>query len=199
MKEEKTYAVYTHRVVTEDNGPMYYVGVTCQKISRRWKPYNYADSSLCPYIEKYGWDNIEHSVFYDGLDREMALKLEDTLILLYRHFDCCINTNRSGLHRIADKNAYMRNLRANNQEYAERERQRDRDRYRNNPERAERVRKQKREYHRRVSSTQEYKIYSRVKTFNRRNPDSITETALEARDNYLKYHIIPQYIKHDDL
>ena len=144
MRDDRTYTVYTHRVVTEDNGPMYYVGVTYQKLSRRWKPSAYKATALEPYIIQYGWDNIEHRVFYDGLDHEMALKIEDTLIRLYRHFDCCINQQRSGLIKVSNQRSYWNEWHHkkydNDVEYAERLRKYDRERKRK--KRAENKQKQ---------------------------------------------------------
>lgn len=203
-------------VVTEDNGPMYYIGSTAQDIKKRWQKSSYIGTSLWPYIERYGWKNIEHSVFAEGLDRETAYRLEDTLILLHRGFGCCINEKRSGLIAIDPvaynkwlyennpellerKRRHQREKRANDPEYAERRRQENRvmlrNRYANDQEYAER----KRQYARNKMSTPEGKIYDRVKKFNYAHPDRITESPLEARNNYIKYHIIPQYIKHDDL
>lgn len=143
MRDDKTYTVYTHRVVTDDNGPMYYVGVT-DDIKKRWRPGEYNDTSLWLYIEKYGWDNIEHSIFAEGLDYDMARKLEDTLILLYRHFDCCINQQRSGLIKVSNQRSYWNEWHhkkyGNDVEYAERLRKYDRERKRK--KRAENKQKQ---------------------------------------------------------
>lgn len=211
MAVSDNYTVYTHRVVTEDNGPMYYVGVTINP-KQRWYASCYCETALKPYIDKYGWDNIEHRVFADGLDYEMARKLEDTLIQLYRHFDSCINYNRSGL--IAnDKNVYNRQWYANNGEWVERYNQRRRDRHANDPEYAEHIRQQdrdkyandpeyaerRRQYEREKRATPEGKIYDRVRGFNQRHPDRIVETPLEAKKRYLEQHIIPDYIKNNDL
>ena len=198
--------MYTHRVVTDDNGPMYYVGVTCQKLSERWKPSAYRTGSLWPYIEKYGWENIEHSVFADGLDYDMARKLEDTLILLYRHFDCCINKLRSGLIEVTDKTGYTRNYmsyyrrqKKTDPEWNEHQRQIDAKYHRNKRSNDLEYVERNRQYMRDRYNTPEGKIYDRVKGFNRRHPDLAVESPLEARNKYLSTGYIPEYIKQDDL
>ena len=49
------------------------------------------------------------------------------------------------------------------------------------------------------NNTPERLIYNRVMGFNRMFPDRMVETGKEAQRKYLEHHIIPQYIKHDDL
>ena len=214
--EDKTYTVYTHRVVTEDNGPMYYTGITTN-VKNRWIQGKYKTTALWLYIEKYGWDNIEHVVVFETGDREKALKTEDMLICGYAALGRCINEHRSGLIKALDRKAYnrkrMRDKYSNDQEYAERRRQRDRDRYRNDQEYSERRRQHDRdryrndpeyaERQRRIKreklATPEGKIYDRVKKFNYYHPDLAIESPLEARDKYLATGYIPQYIKHDDI
>lgn len=213
--EKKTYSVYIHKVNTE-NGPMYYTGVTTN-LKHRWIPsaYKKGNNSLWPYIEQYGWENIEHVVAYETDDREKAYKTEDMLICGYASLGRCINKKRSGLVYTSDPIAYTMDLRKNNPEYAERQRQYVRDRYANDPEYADYQRQYVRyrrardpeyaEYHRQYNrkwlSTPEGKIYSRVKEFNRYHPDRIVETPLEAKRKYIESGgtIIPDYIKHDDL
>lgn len=48
-------------------------------------------------------------------------------------------------------------------------------------------------------STPEGKIYNRVCAFNHYHPDQIKETPLEAKQKYLQWGYIPDYIKSDDL
>lgn len=184
MKDNNNYSVYTHKVVTDDNGPMWYVGVTRQKLCRRWGPSRYKGKSLWPYIEQYGWENIEHRVIFDGLEREIALKLEDFLIQMYRSADCCINRNRSGLIS-EDRNAYARHLIT--------------EKYSSDQEWAENQRRNMRRYMRDRYTTKEGKIYYRVANFNRLHPDRAIETPKEARDKYLESGYIPTYIKHTDI
>lgn len=87
------YWVYVHR--TPDN--MCYVGYSgCKYLCQRWNPKMYASHSLQPYIQKYGWDNIEHLVVVDNLTYEQALYWEDRLIKMYTEIGCCINQIGSG-------------------------------------------------------------------------------------------------------
>ena len=195
--KDNNYKVYVHKVDTED-GPMYYAGVS-KNVKNRWQAGHYKESSILPYIEKYGWENIEHAVVVDGVDIETALRMEDTLILLYRGFGRCINKNRSGL--IWKKNKECKKIYKENkgQEWVERQRQIDKEYHRkkrsNDLEYVERERQRMRDKY----NTPEGKIYDRVKGFNRHHPDKVIETPLEARDEYLEYGYIPDYIKNDDI
>ena len=91
---DKKYVVYQH--VTPDG--MYYFGQT-QNVEKRWG-YNgvyYKGTSLYPYIEKFGWDNIQHIVLFRDQTRENALWIENFLIETAREDGVCINKQRSGL------------------------------------------------------------------------------------------------------
>lgn len=138
---------------------MYYVGMSKTQVNRRWKPSQYRTMSLHPYIQKYGWGNIEHLVVKDGLTEEQALYWEDRLLCMYSQMGCCINNNRSGY-------IFKSNIK---------------------------------EYYRQRDKQPEWKVYSRVKAYNRYHPDKATETPLEAKKKYLGYGYIPDYIKSDDL
>lgn len=91
---DKKYVVYQH--VTPDN--MYYFGAT-QNVERRWSRNGaeYKGTGLQPYIEKYGWDNIQHIVLFENQTRENALWIENFLIETAREDGVCINKQRSGL------------------------------------------------------------------------------------------------------
>ena len=93
-KLENNYSVYQH--VTPDG--MYYFGAT-QNVERRWRNNGaeYKRTALQPYIEKYGWDNIQHIVLFKEQTRENALWIEDFLIETAREDGVCINKQRSGL------------------------------------------------------------------------------------------------------
>lgn len=74
------YIVYMH---TCPNGKKY-IGITSQAPERRWqkgKGYAYGSS---PYfynaIEKYGWENIEHTILFRNLTKEEAEQKEIELI-----------------------------------------------------------------------------------------------------------------------
>ena len=90
---ENNYSVYQH--ITPDG--MYYFGQT-NDIKRRWRNNGaeYKTTSLYPYIEKYGWDNIQHIVLFKDQTKENALWIEDFLITTAQEDGVCINKNRSG-------------------------------------------------------------------------------------------------------
>ena len=90
---DKKYVVYQH--VTPDG--LYYFGAT-NNIKRRWRNNGaeYKGTALQPYIEQYGWDNIQHIVLFRDQTKENALWIEDFLITTAREDGVCINKNRSG-------------------------------------------------------------------------------------------------------
>ena len=57
---------------------------------------NYQTTSLKPYIDKYGWENIRHIVLVDDLSKNQAIKLEGLLIEEATRQGFCINKNGSG-------------------------------------------------------------------------------------------------------
>lgn len=75
---EKQYLVYMH---TAPNGKKY-IGITCQKLSRRWHAGQGYKSNTHFYraIKKYGWANIKHEVIADNLAKEKACELEQLYI-----------------------------------------------------------------------------------------------------------------------
>ena len=90
---ENNYSVYQH--VTPDG--MYYFGQT-QNVEKRWEANgcHYKGTALQPYIEKYGWDNIQHIVLFRDQTKDNALWIEDFLIETAREDGVCINKQRSG-------------------------------------------------------------------------------------------------------
>ena len=98
---ENNYSVYQH--VTPDG--LYYFGAT-SNIKRRWRNNGaeYKRTALQPYIEKYGWDNIQHIVLFKEQTKENALWIEDFLIETAREDGVCINKQRSG--NITKKEGY---------------------------------------------------------------------------------------------
>ena len=90
---ENNYSVYQH--VTPDG--MYYFGQT-QNVERRWRNNGagYKTTALQPYIEKFGWDNIQHIVLFKDQTKENALFIENFLIETAQEDGVCINKNRSG-------------------------------------------------------------------------------------------------------
>lgn len=203
MENNRTYSVYVHKVDTADKGPMYYTGVS-HNLKRRWVQDTYKQCSLWPYIDEYGWNNIEHRVVADGLDRETAFKLEDCLICMYRSADCCINKRRSGRIEAENPNKYYKQYKTEHKEdyllwFEENKEVLRAKKKRYYEEHRIEILKQKKLYAKIKSSTPEWKIYQRVRAYNNYHPDKIIETALEARDKYIQNGYIPDYIKTDDL
>ena len=91
---KNNYSVYQH--VTPDG--MYYFGAT-QNVERRWEGNGrlYKRTALQPYIEKFGWENIQHIVLFENQSKENALWIEDFLITTAQEDGVCINKQRSGL------------------------------------------------------------------------------------------------------
>lgn len=112
---EKKYVVYQH---VTPNG-MYYFGQT-QNVEKRWRNNGaeYKRTALQPYIEKYGWENIQHIVLFRDQTKENALWIEDFLITTAREDGVCINKNRSG--NVSKEEGYNKNqmkyLREHNRE-----------------------------------------------------------------------------------
>lgn len=100
------YYVYCHITPNE----MFYIGYSSNKPCERWRPSHYKTSSLRPYIEKYGWDNIKHVVLKDGLTKEQAEVLECLLIDEATRQGFSINKHRSGGIKRDNVNAYQREI-----------------------------------------------------------------------------------------
>lgn len=79
------YCVYMHRC---PNGKVY-IGVTGKTPSERWKGgHGYSNNRhFKSAIEKYGWDNIEHIILNDNLEKETAYQLEKEYIKKYNSTD----------------------------------------------------------------------------------------------------------------
>lgn len=79
---KKMFKVYIHLNKVNNKA---YIGQTCQALSKRWgngvcykhSPHFYSA------IKKYGWDNFEHIVWADNLNREQANFIEKKLIALF--------------------------------------------------------------------------------------------------------------------
>ena len=105
---KKLYIVYVH--ITPDG--MHYFGAT-SNIKRRWSSngIQYKTTSLYPYIEKFGWDNIKHIILFENQSKEDALKIEDSLIISGWEKGNCINKIRSG--NIKKEDWYIKKLHKN--------------------------------------------------------------------------------------
>lgn len=77
----KKYTIYKH---TSPSNKIY-IGITCQSIKRRWRDGKGYKSQKYFYraIEKYGWDNFQHEILYENLEKEQAKILEMSLIHYY--------------------------------------------------------------------------------------------------------------------
>lgn len=116
--EVQGYWVYSIYIPSINN---YYIGVSKQKCSQRWRTCKYKGKSLEPYLDE--WDSMIKTVLVDGLTKEEALKYEDNIIQALKMNNLCINSYRSGLISVSDKNAYRREYRKNNPEYREYQKQ----------------------------------------------------------------------------
>lgn len=72
------YTVYMH---ISPSGKKY-IGITCRKPEKRWSNgQNYKHNKyFFDAIKKYGWNNIEHLILFQGLTEDEALKKEKELI-----------------------------------------------------------------------------------------------------------------------
>ena len=87
--DDKIWKVYAHIVpkeISQYEHDKYYIGITSQALSRRWK------CNGCGYkrqqifwnaIQKYGWDNIKHILISDNLTHSEACEMEIKLIQKY--------------------------------------------------------------------------------------------------------------------
>lgn len=76
------YEVYAH--IFPNN--KVYIGITSYGAKNRWHGgYGYKKQQMMwRAIQKYGWDNIEHKVLFDGLTENEAKQKEIELIALYK-------------------------------------------------------------------------------------------------------------------
>lgn len=167
MKEErKIYYVYTHTTPFDD----VYVGCTTH-IKQRWYPESYRTSSIYPYIQTFGWNNISHDIVLETTDKEEAYTLEDELIRKYTTEGRCINKKRSGLIS-SDKSVYY-GIHNTNHKYQ--------------------VRRNNRLWFRKP----ENKIYMRVYDYNKNHAPIMTPQ--EAKQRFLSDGYIPPFIKSSDI
>ena len=99
------YCIYMHK--NKVNGKKY-IGQTCQKPEYRWgkegKGYE-----QCPLfysaIQKYGWDNFEHTIILTGLSAEEANLKEQELISFYKttQKEFGYNLQKGGNNRIINE------------------------------------------------------------------------------------------------
>lgn len=89
---EKEYIVYMHRC--RENKKVY-IGQTCKDIKVRWgnngKKYlnkhkngSYVHPHFARAIIKYGWDNFDHIVLFEHLDKDSADRIEQLCIFMFK-------------------------------------------------------------------------------------------------------------------
>lgn len=83
---ERTYCVYKH--TNRVNGKVY-IGITSQKPRDRWDSgWGYQrNKHFWDAIQKYGWDNFDHDILFNGLSQEEAFVKERELIAEYESLD----------------------------------------------------------------------------------------------------------------
>lgn len=89
----RKYCVYMHK--NNSTGKVY-IGATCMKPECRWqkgKGYDY-NKDFYKDILEYGWDNFEHKILAEGLDKEQSKKIERYCIGLCKNN--CYNKTRGG-------------------------------------------------------------------------------------------------------
>jgi len=84
--DEMKYLVYCH--INNSCGKAY-VGITKQTPSNRWASgEGYKRQAFYKVIQEYGWDNFEHKILVEGLNKEEAEYLETFYI---DYYDSCNN------------------------------------------------------------------------------------------------------------
>lgn len=103
---EKKYKVYKH---TCPNGKCY-IGITSQSTESRWKNGRGYDTQLFgKAVRKYGWENIEHEILFDGLSLDEAYQKEIELIFELQSYNplfgynCDLGGAGSSGHFISDE------------------------------------------------------------------------------------------------
>lgn len=167
-----------------------YVGKSkAVRTSERWNEKKYG-GKVCEAITKYGWENVEKTVVKDNLTDDEALQLEGLLIYFYKSNGKSLNTNNSGDYV---PHSHPRVL-LTDEEKKERRRAYEAKR-RQDPKRKAYVKLIQMEFYKEYNKKIENRIYAAVAQHNRRHPDDIKETPLEAKKRYLETGEIPTYIK----
>ena len=85
--KQNNYCVYIHK--NKINGKVY-IGITRTSVEKRWgkngngyKPYYGRKNYFWNAIQKYGWDIFEHEILHKNLSKELAEKIEISLIKKY--------------------------------------------------------------------------------------------------------------------
>ena len=187
---KNNYSVYQH--VTPDG--MYYFGQT-QNVERRWSNNGaeYKRTALQPYIEKFGWDNIQHIVLFKDQTKENALWIEDFLITTAQEDGVCINKQRSGL--VSKEEGYSREyyetnkeqIREKQQQYREQNRDKIKQYYETNKEQ---IREQQKQYYEQnKDKKREYyeQNKDKIREYRERNKDKRKDYLERNKDKFREY------------
>ena len=183
---ENNYSVYQH--VTPDG--LYYFGQT-NNIKRRWEcnGAGYKGTALYPYIEKYGWDNIQHIVLFKDQTRENALWIEDFLITTAQEDGVCINKQRSGL--ISKEDGYRQEYYEQNKDKIREYREQNKDKIREYREQnKDKIKEQSKQYY--EQNKDKKKQYyeqnkDKIREYREQNKDKIREYQRKNRDKINEY------------
>lgn len=95
-----TWCIYKHTL--KITGQVY-IGQT-NNIKDRWKPSAYKNCiKFYNAIQKYGWDNFEHTILIDNLTIDEANKLEEEYIKQYDSINNGFNLSSGGLNHLASE------------------------------------------------------------------------------------------------
>ena len=93
----KKFIVYEHKNKINNKR---YIGITCQEPKKRWrKGKGYKNSIFRKAIDKYGWENFEHTILFENLTKDEAEQKEIELIKIYKTmnkkygYNMCIGGN----------------------------------------------------------------------------------------------------------
>lgn len=95
-KEITMWTVYSHTNKITGN---IYIGITSTKPKIRWgcKGSKYKDSpKFWNAIQKYGWDNFEHTILFENLSEDEAKAKEIELISTYKRLNISYNISNGG-------------------------------------------------------------------------------------------------------
>ena len=174
---ENNYSVYQH--VTPDG--LYYFGQT-QNVEKRWEANgcHYKGTALQPYIEKYGWDNIQHIVLFRDQTKDNALWIEDFLIETAREDGVCINKQRSGL--VSKEEGYKQKY---DKEYREQNKDQIKQYYDKNKDQ---IREKQKQYYEENKQQIRKKQKQYYKKYYEQNKDRIREYQEQNKDKKREYN-----------
>ena len=164
---KNNYSVYQH--VTPDG--MYYFGQT-QNVERRWRNngVEYKRTALQPYIEKFGWDNIQHIILFENQKKENALWIENFLIETAQEDGVCINKQRSGL--VSKEEGYQQQI---SKQYYETNKEQKQQYYQKNKEQIRKKQQQYREQNRDKIKQHYEQNKDKFREYRKRNKDKMRE------------------------